>query len=337
MTASRPPGDPPASDTGTGDPPSEESTGLPPAWAETIAAFARHVGADRGRSPNTVAAYRRDTAGFAEFCVANGVDHPDEVRLGLLRRYLAHLAERGYARSTAARRASSLRSFFAFLAREGYVHEDPAQLLATPKQGRSLPRVLRVDQVVALLTTPDVGTPVGTRDRVLLELLYATGARVSEACGLDLRAVDLDDGLVRLHGKGDRTRLVPLGEPAADALRAYLGGGRPVLSRRSPVTTDALLLNTRGARLGVRDARTVVTDTARQAGLGHVTPHTLRHTYATHLLEGGADMRSVQELLGHASLATTQRYTHLTRGRLVEIYQRAHPRGTKRRGGRSAG
>ena len=302
---------------------------LPAAWTEAVAAFAAHVSGDRGRSPNTVAAYRRDTTDFANFCVASGVAHPDGVDLAQLRRYLAHLAERGYARSTAARRASCLRGFFAFLARRGYVHADPALLLATPKQGRTLPRVLRVDQVVALLRAPDTSTPVGLRDRVLLELLYATGARVSEACDLDLAAVDLDDGLVRLHGKGDKTRVVPLGEPAADALRAYLGGGRPVLARAAPAATNALLLNTRGRRLGPRDARTAVTNAARRAGLGHVTPHTLRHTYATHLLEGGADMRSVQELLGHASLATTQRYTHLSRGRLVEIYQQAHPRGAK--------
>jgi site-specific recombinase XerD len=239
------------------------------------------------------------------------------------------LAERGYARSTAARRASTFRVWFGLLERRGVVPSDPTLLLGTPKQGRHLPRVLRVDQVTALLEAPPADTAVGRRDRALLELLYATGARVAEACGLDIDAVDDVQQLVRLDGKGGKQRIVPLGEPAVDALREYLAAGRPELMTDG--ATAALLLNTRGGRLGTRDARTAVERAGRSAGLGHVTPHTLRHSYATHLLEHGADVRQVQELLGHASLATTQRYTHLSRGRLREVHAAAHPRANARK------
>lgn len=294
---------------------------LPGPWEAAVEAFAHHVSMEQGRSPNTVVAYVRDARAVAEYCADHGI-LPDDVALTVLRRYLAHLAEQGYARATVARRASVTRSFFGLLARDGIVERDPAHLLGTPKQSRTLPRVLRPDQVVALLERPDRHTPTGLRDRALLELLYSSGCRVSELCGLDIADVELGDRLVRLLGKGSKERLVPLGEPAVERLEAYLRSGRPELSPAEP----ALFLNTHGDRLGTRDARTVVERTARAAGLGHVTPHTLRHSYATHLLEGGADLRTVQELLGHASLATTQRYTHLSRGRLQEIYTQAHPR-----------
>jgi site-specific recombinase XerD len=297
---------------------------LPSAWNESLELFVDHLAHERGRRPNTVAAYRRDATDLARACSEWGIERPDEVELLTLRRYLADLSERGYARATVARRASVLRTFFALLRRRGVVDRDPAELLASPKQGRHLPRVLRTDEVERLLATPDTRTPVGLRDRALLELLYASGARVSEACSLDLDGLDLGQQQVRLLGKGAKERLAPLGEPAVDAIRDYLAAGRAVLV--GPRTTNALLLNTRGDRLGARDARTVVELAARQAGLGHVTPHTLRHSFATHLLECGADIRIVQELLGHASLATTQRYTHLSRGRLREVHAAAHPR-----------
>lgn len=308
---------------------------LPPAWREAIAAFRDHLVLGRDHSDHTVAAYLTDATGLASFCADLAVEHPDEVELVVLRRYLADQSERGYARSTIARRASSVRTLFRFLARQGYVARDVSQLLGTPKQGRNLPRVLRPEQVVAVITSPDPSTPTGLRDRALIELLYATGARVSEACGLDLEAVDLPQGLVRLLGKGRKERIVPLGEPCRDALRAYLDAGRPLLA--APAARDAVFLNGRGDRLGTRDARTAVERAGRQAGVGHVTPHTLRHSYATHLLEGGADLRAVQELLGHASLATTQRYTHLSRGRLLEVHAMAHPRAGRRRRATSEG
>jgi site-specific recombinase XerD len=305
---------------------------IAPAWLAAIDLLVEHLAHERGRRPNTVDAYRRDATDLARTCTAWGVEHPGDVELLTLRRYLADLTERGYARATVARRASVLRSWFALLRRREVVARDPAALLGSPKQGRHLPRVLRVDEVDRLLSTPDLTTPVGLRDRALLELLYASGARVSEACSLDLPALDLPQGQVRLFGKGAKERIAPLGEPAVDALRDYVAAGRPALL--GPRTSDALLLNTRGGRLGARDARTAVERAATRAGLGHVTPHTLRHSFATHLLESGADVRVVQELLGHASLATTQRYTHLSRGRLREVHAAAHPRArAPRRGG----
>jgi site-specific recombinase XerD len=314
--------------------PTDRSPGAPPGadtrpWDEAIELLVDHVALERGRRAATVAAYRADARDLARTCLDWGIERPDEVQLATLRRYLAVLAERGYARSTTARRASTLRVWFGLLERRGVVPSDPTLLLATPKQGRHLPRVLRVDQVVALLQAPPDDTPVGRRDRALLELLYGTGARVAEACALDLGAVDEAQQLVRLDGKGGKQRLVPLGEPAIDALRSYLTHGRAHLA--AGVTSGALLLNTRGTRLGTRDARSAVERAATVAGLGHVTPHTLRHSYATHLLEHGADLRQVQELLGHASLATTQRYTHLSRGRLREVHNAAHPRANARK------
>ena len=297
---------------------------IAPAWAGAVDTWVDHLEHERGRSRHTVDAYRRDALDLARSCCDWGIEDPAEVEALVLRRYLADLGERGYARSTIARRASTTRSFFALLVRRGIVDVDPAALLGSPKQGRYLPRVLRIDEVDRLVVAPDPTTPVGLRDRALLELLYACGGRVSEVTGLDLAALDLPQGLVRLLGKGNKERIVPLGEPAVDTLRDYLGRGRPKLA--SGVATDAVLLNTRGDRLGTRDARTAVERAARVAGLGHVTPHTLRHSFATHLLEAGADIRIVQELLGHASLATTQRYTHLSRGRLREVHTLAHPR-----------
>jgi len=302
------------------------------AWTTALGLLVDHVAFERGRRPNTVAAYRRDAGDLVAVCRSWGVMEPAGVDLDLLRRYLALLGERGCARSTVARRASTMRTWFALLERRGFVTSDPALRLASPRQGRRLPRVLRVDQVVALLAAAEGSTAAQRRDLALLELLYGTGARLGEACGLRLPALDLPQQLVRLDGKGGRQRLVPLGEPAADALRAYLGGARAQLIRGSggERAEDFVLLNQRGGPLGVRDARSVVARSGQRAGLGHVTPHTLRHSYATHLLEGGADLRHVQELLGHASLATTQQYTHLSRGRLREVHASSHPRARMR-------
>jgi site-specific recombinase XerD len=299
---------------------------LPPAWQEAVSALVDHVEDELGRRANTVVAYRRDAEDLARRCVVWGAARPSEVDLGLLRRYLADLQRRGLARSTAARRASTIRTWFALLARRGMVPRDPAATLATPKQGRHLPRVLRVDQVEGLLLaaarTPG---PAGLRDRALCELLYASGARIGEVCPLPLTALDLDQALVRLDGKGGKQRLVPIGVPACRAIADYLETARPALLGDRP-DPGALLLAVRGRALGVREAREVVRRAGVQAGVGHVTPHTLRHSAATHLLEGGADLRQVQELLGHTSLATTQRYTHLSRGRLIEVHRASHPR-----------
>jgi site-specific recombinase XerD len=306
--------------------PSVAGRDLPVGWREAIEELSRHVDAELGRRSNTVAAYRRDAEDLARRCVAWGIERPDEVDVVVLRRYLADLQQRGLARSTAARRASTLRTWFALLARRGLVRRDPAVTLATPKQGRHLPRVLRVDQVEALLAA--AGQPAGVtgqRDQALCELLYASGARIGELCPLPLDALDLDQALVRLAGKGGKQRLVPLGSPACRSVGRYLRLARPELLGDRP-DPGVVWLGVQGRPLGVREAREVVRRAGLRAGVGHVTPHTLRHTAATHLLEGGADLRQVQELLGHTSLATTQRYTHLSRGRLVEVHRAAHPR-----------
>lgn len=297
---------------------------LPPAWCGALDAFEVHLRDGRGHPSSTVAGYLADVTDFASWCAAIGINHPGDLGIGVLRRYLAACLERGRARSTMARRTSSLRRLFDYLEQHGYIETNPAARLVTPKHSAPLPRVLRPEQIVELLTAADPATPLGVRDRALVELLYASGARVAEVCGLDLEAVELRQGLVRVLGKGSKERLVPLGEPAVDVLRDYLDEARAALA--GPAVTNAVFLGRSGRRLQPRGARRVVSRLATQAGLGAVTPHTLRHSYATHLLEGGADLRSVQELLGHASLATTQRYTHLTRGQLVEIYTRAHPR-----------
>lgn len=302
----------------------DDAATLPEAWRVAVEMLVEHVALERGRREATVAAYRGDALDLARTCVEWGIMHPGEVGRLTLRRYLAILADRGLARATVARRSSLARTWFGLLARRGVVPTDPAATLESPRAGRPLPRVLRVDEVARLLVAPDAGSPAGLRDRALLELLYASGARVAEACGLDLDAVDLPQRQVRLAGKGGKERIVPLGTPAVAACRRYLADARAALA--GEVTTPALFLNSRGQRLGVRDARTAVGRAARTAGLGHVTPHTLRHAFATHLLDRGADLRQVQELLGHASLATTQRYTHLSRGRLQEVHARAHPR-----------
>jgi site-specific recombinase XerD len=320
-----------AEDTARGPAPQDGGADLPAAWVDALALFTAHVHDQRGHSDATVAAYRRDTDQFARFCADLGIVHPDEVAATVLRRYLAHLEERGYARSSIARKASSLRSLFALLRRRGVVEADPTRFLDSPRRRVALPRVLRPDQVAALIAAPDPSEPMGLRDRALLELLYGSGARVSEACGLDVAAVDLDLRQVRLLGKRRKERIVPLGAPALGTLQAYVRDGRPVLASLAARPVPALLLDSRGGRLDPRGARRAVTRAARAAGLGRVTPHTLRHSYATHLLEGGADLRSVQELLGHASLGTTQRYTHLSRGRLQEIYTETHPRARRRR------
>jgi len=267
----------------------------------------------------------------ARALTAVGILEPRAVGRDELRGYLADLADAGAARATIARRTSTLRTWFALLERRGQVAADPAALLVSPKQGRHLPRVLRVDQVVSLIDAADMGTATGLRDRALVELLYASGARVDEACTLTLERLDLIQSQVRLEGKGGKDRIVPIGGAAVRALRDYLAGARPTLLAAARTTastpTDGVVLRgDRGGPLGTRDARTIVGRLAEVAGVGHVTPHTLRHSFATHLLEGGADLRVVQELLGHASLATTQRYTHLSRGRLREVHALAHPR-----------
>lgn len=303
------------------------TTALPPAWSRALALWGEHLADERMLAGHTVRAYTQDAAQLGAFCASFGIDDPDEVPPLTLRRHLGALLQAGYARSSVSRKAASLRGFFRLLHRRGLVHQDPAVLLAVPQRSQHLPRVLRVDQVAALLAACDTRTPEGLRDLALLELLYATGARIAELVGLDLDDVDLSVGTARLFGKGAKERLVPVGEPACQALERYLRDGRPALAgRAAPQDGNAVLLDGRGRRLSDRQARRLLTAVSAAAGLAGISPHTLRHSYATHLLEGGADLRSVQELLGHASLATTQRYTHLSRAQLRSSYEKAHPR-----------
>jgi integrase/recombinase XerC len=253
-------------------------------------------------------------------------DEVSQITIAILRSWLARLHSAGASRATLARRASSARVFTAWAARDGLLDADPGALLASPKGHRPLPEVLRVDEAAAVMAAAaDDHTPIGLRDAAVVELLYATGARVSELCGLDIDDLDTRRQTARLLGKGAKERTVPIGQPAINAVESWLARGRPRLV--TPRSGPALLLGARGARLDPRAARQVVHDRISAVpGAADLGPHGLRHTAATHLLEGGADLRTVQELLGHATLATTQIYTHVSIDRLRATYERAHPR-----------
>lgn len=292
---------------------------------DDIDAFLRHLALERGLSPRTVDAYRQDLEALATFLVRSGTDLRGAT-YPLLRRWLGQLRTREYARTTIARRASAVRAFYRFAARRGIVERNPATLLVSPKLGTRLPSVLKSGEADDLVEAPLGDDPWAARDRALLELLYGCGLRVSEACGLDAAEVDPELGRLRVFGKGGREREVPMGEEASDALRAYLGGAR-AMAPPDASETAALFRNRRGKRLGPRDARAVVEKYRRQVLSGRrVSPHTLRHSFATHLMEGGADIRAVQELLGHASMSSTQRYTHVSKGRLFGAHRQSHPR-----------
>lgn len=289
-----------------------------------VDAFLEHLTLERRLSEHTARAYRNDLEGLAEFLSRAGLSLA-EATYPMLRRWLANLSTRGYAPATIARRSASIRSFYRFATRRGLVDGDPASRLLSPKVPKLLPAVLRPPDAVALVEAPTDEDAWGARDRAILELLYASGVRVSELCGLDLGDADVDRRRVRVMGKGGKERDLPLGDLAADALVAYLVF-RPSLPLRS-AGERALFLNHRGKRVGTRDVRALV-EKYRAIALGdrRASPHTLRHSFATHLMEGGADIRAVQELLGHANLAVTQRYTHVSRGRLFGAYKRSHPR-----------
>ncbi len=298
---------------------------LPPALAEALRSYTRHLELELARSAHTVRAYSGDVAAMLEHAARRGVRTLDELDLAVLRSWLACSRTGGAARATLARRGSSVRGFTGWACRRGLMAGDPGALLATPKGVSVLPDVLRADEAVRLVEQVDGGSATELRDRVVLELLYATGVRVGELCGLDIDDVDAERRLVRVLGKGNRERSVPYGDPAGAAVRAWLASGRPQWATRT--SGPALLLGRRGGRLDPRAARTLVhRRLAAVPGAPDLGPHGLRHSAATHLLEGGADLRSVQELLGHASLATTQIYTHVSVERLRASYARAHPR-----------
>lgn len=289
-----------------------------PDWAAAlVAGYLERLTAERGLSAHTVAAYRRDLSQFLDFCDRRGHRSLGEVDRLTVRRFLAHLATRGYSRRSAARKASAVRAFFTDAARRGTVAQNPAVGVASPKRPQHLPRVSSVTTLGALLDALDGADPLSRRDRALLEVLYGTGLRVAEAASLTTGGVK-QASLVRVLGKGGKERVVPLAGQARAAVERYLEEGRPALARSGRET--ALWLGARGGPLGVRGIRRVV-----RARLG-TFPHALRHSFATHLLEGGADLRTVQELLGHRELATTQVYTAVTRQHLRLTYDRSHPR-----------
>jgi integrase/recombinase XerD len=303
-----------------------------------------HLLVERGLSANTIGAYRRDLARYLRFLEARDITDPVQVDESTVRSFLASLSastygedERPYRATSVARTLSSVRSFHRFLVREGVTGRDPAAGVEQPRLPRSLPHPLTVDEVGRLLDAPDRGTPTGLRDRAILELLYGSGLRVSELTGLDVDDVDLEVGSVRVLGKGGKEREVPLGRYGREAVAAYLTRARPSLA--SGGGRGALFLNQRGGRLSRQSCDRMIRAAARVAAIDrHVSLHTLRHSYATHLLEGGADVRVVQELLGHASVATTQIYTLVTREHLREVYYSSHPRARKElTGGRDPG
>jgi integrase/recombinase XerC len=287
--------------------------------------FADHLSLERGRTPNTVRAYLADVRSLSAFAQDHGCIGPADLTLAVLRRWLA--AGETAARSTLARRASAARAFTAWCYRRGIAPTDPGALLLAPQVRAALPVVLDVAAADALMrhaaTAADDGAPLGHRDLAIVEMLYATGCRVGELCGADITDVDFVDRRFRVLGKGRKERVIPFGQPAAQALQAWLEVRADIPPRPGE---QALFIGVRGSRIDQRTVRAIVQRLADEAGVSAIAPHGLRHTAATHILEGGADLRTVQELLGHASLATTQRYTHVSVERLRAVFDQAHPR-----------
>lgn len=301
--------------------------GLPPELRSAVDEFERHLRLERNRSAHTVRAYLVDVVGLLDHLSRLGGTRVADLDLRVMRGWLAVVAGRGAARASMARRAASVRTFSAWAHHAGLHHQDPGQQLASPRSHRTLPPVLRVDEAekVMLADDPDAGEPRTLRDRLIVELLYATGIRVSELTGLDVDDADFERRVVRVHGKGGKQRTVPFGLAAERALKAWLERGRPAFAVAG--SGPALLLGVRGGRLDPRTARSVVhRRVGAVPGAPDIGPHGLRHSAATHLLDGGADLRSVQEVLGHANLATTQIYTHVSVERLRRTYLQAHPR-----------
>lgn len=298
-----------------------------------IGDFVSYLASERGYSPHTVRAYRSDLTSLTEFAMGRGIDDPAQLTLEAYRDWLWTASQAGRSKATLARRSATAKSFSAWLSRSSGQTSDPASRLRAPKPDRSLPRVLSKDAMDALLdslvTRTHDGEPIALRDLAIVELLYASALRVSELVGIDTGDIDLDRRTVRVMGKGSKERVVPFGQPAHLALVDYLQRGRPALAARSNggPGSSAVYLGARGARLGTRSVYGLVSRLLMDVpGSGPEGPHAFRHTAATHLLDGGADLRAVQEMLGHASLGTTQIYTHVTTERLRETYRQAHPR-----------
>lgn len=296
-----------------------------PVVDSTIAAFIRFLETERNASPHTVDAYRSDLGQFREFVRTDlgPAAGPGEVTHLLIRRWLAQL-HRDHMKSSIGRKLAAVRAFFKHLVRTGALDRNPAELVSTPKKEKKVPYHLNIDEATTLVEAPREADILSLRDRAILETLYSCGLRVSELTGLDIGGLDLADGMVRVLGKGGKERVVPVGSHARTALTAYLS------ARSHPPLEAPLFLNARGGRLTSRSVRRVVDKyILHLATMRRISPHTLRHTFATHMLEGGADLRAIQELLGHASLSTTQKYTHIGIDRLMEVYDKAHPKARK--------
>lgn len=299
---------------------------------DAIGRFAAHL---KGRdvSPHTLRNYLSDLEQFHSYLTppepgGERLDYPMEKLDNLLiREYLGHLHQQKIQKSSMARKISTLRSFFQYLCREGVLQQNPAKLVRLPKVPKKIPRHLNVEDVIKLIESPDLSDPLGQRDRAILEMFYACGVRVSELSGLNVEDVDFSQSLVLVRGKGRKERIVPFGRPCRAALEAYLMQRRPPGKRDSKETAIPLFLNHLGTRITPRSIARLVEKYVRQCGLNQrVSPHALRHSFATHLLNSGADLRSIQELLGHQNLSTTQKYTHISIGHLMEQYDKAHPK-----------
>lgn len=328
-----PAADVPAKDVAANDVAAADGPDTPPSRLDRSASgWLDHLRVERGASGNTLSSYRRDLTRYQQFLLDRGITDPTVVAEVDITEFLASLREgsperRPLSASSAARTLVAVRGFHRFLAVEGETLTDPAGGVAPPRAPKRLPKAISVEDVERLLSATSVGdTPASLRDRAMLEVLYGAGARISEAVGLDIDDIDLEQGSVRLVGKGSKERLVPLGSYAREAVTAYTVRARPNMAIKGK-GTPALFLNQRGGRLTRQSAWAVIHATAERAGLGsEVSPHTLRHSFATHLLDGGADVRVVQELLGHSSVTTTQIYTMVTVQRLREVFAEAHPR-----------
>jgi integrase/recombinase XerD len=288
--------------------------------------FADYIALEQGLATLTQEAYRRDLERFAQYAATRGASAPLDVTARMLREYVYHLKDLGLSPSSIRRNVSAMRTYFRFLTGDGVVVRDPSERLETPKRWRTLPEVLTVEEVQKLLASPTLDDPLVFRDRALLELAYGAGLRVSEWITLGVRDLLLEDGLVRVFGKGSKERLVPIGRSAIGAAAIYLRELRPRLEKGEG--KGILFLNARGRPLTRMGAWKILRGHVERAGITrHVTPHTLRHSFATHLLEGGADLRAVQEMLGHVDIATTQIYTHVDREYLRQVHRSYHPRG----------
>ncbi len=292
--------------------------------------FIIYLKVEKNASPRTIESYQNDIWQFIDFLADElkmpGEDiRPEQVDHLAVRKHLALLQRSGVKRTTIARKMASLRAFFRYLTREEILSVNPLSHVSSPKLEKRLPEVLSQDGAWALVQAPDTGTPAGLRDRAILEVLYSSGLRVSELVGLDLGDLDLSVGYVRVMGKGSRERIVPVGSYAVKAVKRYLTAGRPLLDKKK--AGQALFLNKDGGRLTTRSIRNIVDKYVEQVSIQRkISPHTLRHSFATHLLDGGADLRSVQELLGHVKMSTTQIYTHVSREKLMAVYEKNHPR-----------